>query len=189
VLYALINDSILCSDFESAIKCLNMLVPVEKDGRKAALYSAYGRLYLQLGSLNKADQCFAKAAKLRDPSKTEDQLEGLMDSAFLFIGQGQFSSALDGFQGALSICGGKQEKVIRNNIAVCLLYLGKLKEGLQFLENSVTSDTSNIQGNPILNLCTLYELESSYALQKKIGMLGMVSIHCSDSFPTSSLKL
>ena len=37
------------------------------------------------------------------------------------------------------------EKVIRNNIAVCLLYLGRLKEGLQLLENSITADPTNIQ--------------------------------------------
>ena len=36
-------------------------------------------------------------------------------------------------------------KVIRNNIAVCLLYLGRLKEGLQLLENSITADPTNIQ--------------------------------------------
>ena len=45
------------------------------------------------------------------------------------------------------------------------------------------------QGNMMLNLCTLYELESSYAMQKKIGMLGMVSQYSSDSFNMSMLKL
>jgi len=189
VVYSLINNAISCADFESAIKCLDMLVPIEKDERKAALHAAYGRLYLQLGNLRLADNSFVKASKLRDFIKPEDQLEGLLDSAFLAIGQGQFGSALERFQSALPLSSGKMNKVIRNNIAVCLLYLGKLKEGLQLIENSITSDTSNIQGNPILNLCTLYELESSYALQKKIGMLGLVSIHCSDSYPTSSLKL
>jgi len=222
VLSALVNNAIAASDIQSAIKCLDMLCGVESEERRAALYAAYGRLYLQLGNLARADKWFAAASKLRDPNKPEDQLDGLMDSAFLAIGQGQFESALQRFQSALSLTvntvrppsapanppplaavnspgiwtgnnnsGGvsKLEKVIRNNISVCLLYLGRLKEGLEIVENSITSDTSNIQGNPILNLCTLYELESSYALQKKIGMLGLISIHCSDSFPISSLKL
>jgi hypothetical protein len=36
-------------------------------------------------------------------------------------------------------------KVISNNIAVCLLYAGRLKDGLQVLETSITADTNNIQ--------------------------------------------
>merc|ERR1719264_1546090 len=83
----------------------------------------------------------------------------------------------------------KQALAISNNISVCLLYVGRLKEGLARLEGSITGNTENIQANPILNLCTLYELESSYAMQKKIGMLGLVSLHCPDSFAISSLKL
>ena len=46
-----------------------------------------------------------------------------------------------------------------------------------------------LQGHMMLNLCTLYELESSYAMQKKIGMLGLVSQYCSDSFNINMLKL
>ena len=38
-------------------------------------------------------------------------------------------------------------KIISNNIAVCLLYAGRLKEGLQVLETSITADTTNIQVN------------------------------------------
>ena len=45
------------------------------------------------------------------------------------------------------------------------------------------------KGNMMLNLCTLYELESSYAMQKKIGLLGMVSQYSSDSFNINMLKL
>ena len=36
-------------------------------------------------------------------------------------------------------------KMISNNIAVCLLYVGRLKDGLQRLERDVTQDPSNIQ--------------------------------------------
>ena len=101
----------------------------------------------------------------------------------------------------------QRAKMISNNVAVCLLYVGRLKEGLERLQLEVTRDPTNIQvgdyherylknklviyfqGNMMLNLCTLYELESSYAMQKKIGMLGMVSQYSSDSFNMSMLKL
>jgi hypothetical protein len=39
----------------------------------------------------------------------------------------------------------QMSKVISNNIAVCLLYAGRLKDGLQVLETSITADTNNIQ--------------------------------------------
>lgn len=87
VLYSLINNSIASSDFESGIKCLDLLVPVERPERLAALHAAYGRLYLQLGHITRADQCFAQASRLRNSEDPQDQLEGLMDSAFLAIGQ------------------------------------------------------------------------------------------------------
>ena len=41
----------------------------------------------------------------------------------------------------------------------------------------------------MLNLATLYELESSYAMQKKIGMLGLVSQYSTDCFNVAMLKL
>merc|ERR1719318_1541230 len=157
ILYSLINCSIFHHDYESAVKCLDMLQEKELEENVPSLYAAYGRLYLQLGNLVLADQFFIQAA-------------------------------LDRFQAAETLATGKQAKAISNNIAVCLLYVGKLKEGLARLETSITQDPTNIQANPILNLCTLYELESSYAMQKKIGMLGLVSQYCPDSFQINSLK-
>ena len=46
-----------------------MLQQVESADRKAALYAAYGRLYLQLGNLAQADSWFTAANKLRHGRK------------------------------------------------------------------------------------------------------------------------
>ena len=145
-------------------------------------------------------------------------MDGLLDSAFLSIAQAQFQTALERFTAAEALLpgGGKVAKQVNNNIAVCLLYVGRLKEGLGRLEQDITQvalhsgppwivlyiileltgsccyvwqDPTNLQGHAMLNLCTLYELESSYAQQKKLGMLGLVSQYCNDSFNVSMLKL
>jgi len=187
ILYSLVNCCIFHQDYESAVKCLDMLKEVEIKENIPSLYAAYGRLYLLLGNLMLADKCFNQAALERD-SSSSSQAEGLIDAAFLAIGQGLFQTALERFQSAESLVSGALRKSISNNIAVCLLYVGKLKEGLEKLESCITQDYKNIQANPMLNLCTLYELESSYAMQKKIGMLGLVSQYCPDSFQVNCLK-
>jgi len=191
VLYALVNCCMSAQDYESALRCLSMLMKVEKEEKRASLYSAYGRVYLQLGSIDKADKYMKKASEHRNLNDPHDKVEHLIDSAAVHIGQGDYGSAVSCYEAADKLCqpGSKQERLVKNNLAVCLLYLGKLKDGVNILETAVTADTINNQGNPMLNLCTLYELESSYALQKKIGMLGLVSLNCADSFPTSCLKL
>ena len=39
----------------------------------------------------------------------------------------------------------QRAKMISNNVAVCLLYVGSLKEGLERLQQEVTRDPTNIQ--------------------------------------------
>ena len=90
VLHSLVNCCVLHQDFESAVKCLDMLKEVETRENLASLHAAYGRVYLQLGNLGLADSSFSLAAKARDPGDSGGQLEQLLDSAFLAVGQGQF---------------------------------------------------------------------------------------------------
>ena len=80
--------------------------------------------------------------------------------------------------------------MVINNLSVCFLYVGKLKEGLNYLESCITSNPSLLlHETPILNLCTLYELESSYAGQKKRALLDLVSQYKGDGINPTCLKL
>ena len=77
-----------------------------------------------------------------------------------------------------------------NNIAVCLLYMGRLKEALTRLESMVQSNPEKYLDEALLfNLCTLYELESSKSGYKKQLLLGMVNKHKGDGFNVSCLKM
>ena len=77
-----------------------------------------------------------------------------------------------------------------NNMAVCSLYLGRLKDALNTLEQLVHSDpASTLHEGVLFNLCTLYELETSRALHKKQAILDLVSKHKGDGFPVACLKM
>jgi len=139
-----------------------------------------------------------------------------MDMAFLSMANSNYSNALSVLQQALEAMPGNATVI--NNLAVCYLYLGKylqldltflntrqllmqsnsyaffgtgsLKEGLTFLESQLTANPALLlQETPVLNLCTLYELESSYAGQKKRALLDLVSQYKGDAINTACLKL
>uniref|UniRef100_A0A8D2DMU6 Trafficking protein particle complex subunit 12 n=1 Tax=Sciurus vulgaris TaxID=55149 RepID=A0A8D2DMU6_SCIVU len=77
-----------------------------------------------------------------------------------------------------------------NNAAVCLLYLGKLKDSLRQLEAMVQQDPKHYLHESVLfNLTTMYELESSRSMQKKQSLLEAVAGKEGDSFNTQCLKL
>ncbi len=129
---------------------------------------------------------FEEAAKLR-PDK-ENDLTSLMDKACLSIASNNYIEAHE----VLSKANEKapNNPVVVNNMSVCLLYLGRLKEALALLESSLTANPDTfLQDTPILNLATLYELESSYAGQKKQALLDLLSRYCGDGANTSNLKL
>ncbi len=124
VLHSLVNCAVMHQDFESAVMCLDMLTEVVEPEAEGPLHSAYGRLYLQLGSLPLAEWHFGLAAAAREVPGEDSQLDSLLDSAFLAIGQGQFQAALERFLRAEAAVVAGDTKLGRangNNIAVCLL--------------------------------------------------------------------
>ncbi|MEE6523857.1 hypothetical protein FKM82_022950, partial [Ascaphus truei] len=108
--------------------------------------------------------------------------------AFVHLGQNNFSEAHRFFTEVLTL--DPTNAVANNNAAVCLLYLGKLKESLRHLEGLVQQDPKHYLHESVLfNLTTMYELESSRSMQKKHALLEAVAVKEGDSFNTQCLKL
>lgn len=68
-----------------------------------ALYSALGRVYLQIGDVPLAQQAFNCAADLRNVNKPSDAIESLTDAGLVAIAQNAFAEALGYFQQALAL--------------------------------------------------------------------------------------
>ena len=67
-------------------------------------------------------------------------MDGLLDSAMLSIAAGDFASALATLQRADKEATAASDSegpnvVVINNVSVCMLYLGRLKEAISFLES------------------------------------------------------
>lgn len=77
-----------------------------------------------------------------------------------------------------------------NNTAVCLLYMGRMQESMLLLEENLGTKPDAMINNPtVLNVCTLYELESSLTTQRKLGMLRLASQWRNDNLSDKSFKL
>ena len=192
MLYALANCGVQQKDYELASKVFDQVLQLEEEGAaKAKIRSIQGRVFLQLGDLVAAMKFFEEAATLLNDTKnsegTTTSVETLIDQSCLSIASNNYLEAHEQLSRANALK--PNDPLIINNLSVCLLYLGKLKEALNLLESNLTSHPDVfLQESFILNMSTLYELESSYAGQKKQSLLDLLSRHAGDGVNTACLK-
>lgn len=75
-------------------------------------------------------------------------------------------------------------------MAFCLFYSGNLKEAIAFIEKQIHSNPRKVLNESLLfNLCTLYELESSKAQQKKANLLLWLNVYTGDGFNETCIQL
>jgi tetratricopeptide (TPR) repeat protein len=152
----------------------------------ADLLSTVGRMYLIMGDVLEAEFVFDRVATFEDASITLN----LMNAGFLHTARGEWDRARESFAEVLKR--EPQNKQAENNLAVALLYQGKLDEGIRQLERRMESskNAASLSAGPILNLCTLYELRTGDSgLLRKRELLRGVSEIAGDDLPTECFKL
>ncbi|XP_020821485.1 trafficking protein particle complex subunit 12 isoform X1 [Phascolarctos cinereus] len=188
VMYSMANCLLMMKDYVLAVDAYHSVIKYYPE-QEPQLLSGIGRIFLQIGDIKMAEKYF------QDVERVAQKLDGLqskimvlMNRAFLHLGQNNFAEAHKFFTEILRI--EPTNAVANNNAAVCLLYLGKLKDSLRQLEGMVQQDPKHYLHESVLfNLTTMYELESSRSMQKKQSLLEAVAVKEGDSFNTQCLKL
>ncbi|XP_002758104.1 trafficking protein particle complex subunit 12 isoform X1 [Callithrix jacchus] len=188
VMYSMANCLLLMKDYVLAVEAYHSVITYYPE-QEPQLLSGIGRIALQIGDIKTAEKYFQDVEKV---TQKLDGLQGkimvLMNRAFLYLGQNNFAEAHRFFTEILRM--DPANAVANNNAAVCLLYLGKLKDSLRQLEAMVQQDPRHYLHESVLfNLTTMYELESSRSMQKKQSLLEAVASKEGDSFNTQCLKL
>ncbi|GAB0096402.1 trafficking protein particle complex subunit 12 [Sergentomyia squamirostris] len=172
VVHSIINCSLVQKNYNIAHNFIESLIG-EKDSATpeelGALYSVAGRIYMQCGDIVAAEKKVLSMRKLGLTSKVF-QVQECVDRGLIYVAQNDFTEALKYFQKAAIL--EPTNAMISNNIAVCLLYLGKMKEAIATYENMITSHPEqDLNEHFLINVCTLYELESNNSRPKKLVQL------------------
>lgn len=134
------------------------------------LHSTWCRIYLQCGDIFNADQQHTKSRLQTTTNSSNLSTRDLLDKGLRSVAQNDFEDGLIFFQNALK--GDPHNVTVLNNIAVCQLYTGKLDEAIKTFERAIDDSTaSGLNEYLVVNLSTLYELQSSNALDKKQQLL------------------
>ncbi|XP_071327201.1 trafficking protein particle complex subunit 12 isoform X2 [Trachinotus anak] len=189
VMYSMANCLLLMKDYVLAVDTYHSIIQYEPQQR-VQLLSGIGRIFLQIGDVKMAERYFQdveKACQMKG-SQSSHTTCMLMNRAFVYLSQNNYAEAHASFTEVLKI--DPKNPVANNNSAVCLLYLGRLKESLGQLEGLVQQDPAlYLHESVLFNLTTMYELESSRSTQKKQALLEAVACREGDSFNTQCLKL
>ncbi|ELK32769.1 Tetratricopeptide repeat protein 15 [Myotis davidii] len=182
------NCLLLMKDYVLAVDAYRSVIQFHPE-QEPQLLSGIGRIFLQIGDIKTAEKYFQDVEKVTQKlDEPQGKMMVLMNRAFLHLGQNNFAEAHRFFTEILRI--DPTNAVANNNAAVCLLYLGRLKDSLRQLEALVQQEPGHCLHESVLfNLTTMYELESSRSAQKKQALLEAVAGREGDSFNTQCLKL
>nr|XP_054772794.1 trafficking protein particle complex subunit 12-like [Lytechinus pictus] len=188
VLHSVGNCLVSMKEYMQAVNVFKSLVKKEPEN-EINIMSGIARVYLQLGDLKSAQDVYSEIEKkITAAGSSVKNARIHINRGFLKVAQNQYADGYKHFNEALKI--DPTNFMAINNVSVCCLYLGKLKEALSLLENLVNKDSSEfLDESLIFNLCTLYELESSKSIVKKQNLLSLVSKHKGDGFNVSCLKM
>ncbi|XP_059607804.1 trafficking protein particle complex subunit 12 [Phlebotomus argentipes] len=171
VQHSIINCALILKNYSMAKHFIESIIEEACWAKEelGALYSVAARVYLQCGDIVAAEKRWTSIRKLGVTSQLF-QVQECMDKGLIFVAQNDFEEALKCFQKASSL--EPTSILISNNIAVCLLYLGKMKEAIATYEKiNLANSKQTMNENFLINLCTLYELESNFSRPKKIVQL------------------
>uniref|UniRef100_A0A671S261 Trafficking protein particle complex subunit 12 n=1 Tax=Sinocyclocheilus anshuiensis TaxID=1608454 RepID=A0A671S261_9TELE len=189
VMYSMANCLLMMKDYVLAVETYHSIIEYEPE-QSVQLLSGMGRIFLQIGDIRTAEKYFQdveKACQSKGETPNEDT-SVLMNRAFVYLSQNNYADAHTCFSSVLKL--DPKNPVASNNAAVCLLYLGRLKESLGQLESLVHKDPAlYLHESVLFNLTTMYELESSRSTQKKQALLEATACREGDSFNVQCLKL
>ncbi|KAF9574831.1 hypothetical protein EC968_005309 [Mortierella alpina] len=159
--------------------------------------SGLGRLYLQLGDVDRADKEFKELADLvkshlKHHSATEQahfKLQLTMNEALLAVTQGRWLAAKGAFEEVL--VQEPENLVATNNLAVCELYAGQLNDAIPRMEKLMFAYPTSAGTSEALvfNMATLFELRTEGSLRRKQQMMVEVAKWAGDQFNVSTFKI
>ncbi|KAH8378797.1 hypothetical protein KR009_001427 [Drosophila setifemur] len=176
VLHSIINCGLMMKKFSMIDDIMDGILlkrtNLSKEDQRS-LYSAWGRIYLQIGDIFGAEQKFAVTRRLREINSAPD-LRDLVDKGLIAVAKNDFPEAYVIFQKALHLDSGNT--MILNNMGVCLLYAGKLKDAINLYERAIhLNPQKSLNESLLVNLSTLYELESNNSKAKKFNLLRLIN--------------
>ncbi|XP_050355869.1 trafficking protein particle complex subunit 12 isoform X2 [Nymphalis io] len=182
VLHSIVNCAIALKDFRLASSTLSSLSAGRPVAQRRAIASALCRVALLAGHVRAAARHCDAARDLRHALCPTPDVREYVDLGLIDIAHGKYQDAYNNFAKAAD-----QEPtniMVANNLSVCLLYMGRLKEAIAVLQKAIHSDPERgLNESLLVNLCTLYELESSKTNEKKLNLLRMLCKHKSDTIP------
>jgi tetratricopeptide (TPR) repeat protein len=144
---------------------------LESDGKKRITMMA-ALLWLQIGDIRAAKRCMNPVS---DEASSEEPMDISMQvfTALVEMADGEFAAAVTLWEHLKKIH--PADAMISQNLAICLLYTGRVAEAHQVLEAAVAQSTSVSSHSLLFNLCTVYELCSERARDMKARLTERVA--------------
>ncbi|KAJ5167911.1 uncharacterized protein N7482_003505 [Penicillium canariense] len=157
-----VNALVEMGDLDAAKRSLEALKASDEQTQAMKLRKAL--LFLRIGDLDAAERVFGDS---------RDSKEAALLQPLLSMSEGRYQDAVTEWRTLHEDAQRMDGALVAQNLAVCLLYSGKLDEARQLLETQVAANHSF--GSLIFNLSTVYELCSDSAAQLKGQLAATVS--------------